>query len=81
MLRSKRRTSPDDVRSREIIEEYRALTERLAQIRTLYDLAEEDSDIDALIYEENAVQCRLTALCMKARRMSVHADIFDHLRS
>lgn len=77
MLTLKRRTSPDETRSRELIKEYEALTERLANIRSCFDLAEEESDIDALIYEENAVQCRLSALSHKARSMGVHAELFD----
>lgn len=76
-----RRTSPDERRSQELLREYEELTQRLEQIRSFFDLAQEDSDIDALIYEENAVQCRLSALYQRAREMGVHFDIADRRRN
>lgn len=81
MLTAKHRTSPDERRTRELIEEYEELSRRLSRIRTLFDLAEESADIDALIFEENAVQCRLSALTLKAREMGIHVEHFDRRRS
>lgn len=75
-----RRTSPDERRARELLEEYAELTERLENIRANFDLVSEEADIDALIYEENAVQCRLSALYRKAREMGLHAEAFTRDR-
>lgn len=80
-LFDRRRTSSDERRSQELLREYEELTQRLEQIRSFFDLAQEDSDIDALIYEENAVQCRLSALYQRAREMGVHFDIADRRRN
>ncbi|MCI5668337.1 MAG: hypothetical protein MR291_06180 [Oscillospiraceae bacterium] len=77
MLRTKRQTSPEERRTNELIREYEELTARLEQIRSCYDLAEENAVIDALIYEENAVQCRLSALTLKARETGVHVEHFQ----
>lgn len=75
-----RRTSPDERRTRELLEEYAELTERLENIRANFDLVSEEADIDALIYEENAVQCRLSALYRKARETGLHAEAFTRGR-
>lgn len=80
-LFDRRRTSPDELRARELLKEYEELTQRLEQIRAFFDLAQKDSDIDALIYEENAVQCRLSALYQRARDMGVHFDATDRRRN
>lgn len=77
MLRTKRQTSPEERRTNELIREYEELTARLEQIRRCFDLAEENAVIDALIYEENAVQCRLSALTLKARENGVHVEHFQ----
>lgn len=73
-LFSRRRISPDESRARDFMKEYETLTERLEQIRANYDFVSDDLEIDALIYEENAVLCRLSAMYSKAREMGIHAD-------
>lgn len=81
MLNMKRRITPEQRRRQELIREYEELSERLEQIRTCFDLADEESAIDALIYEENAVQCRLAALNRKAREMGAHVEHFERNHS
>lgn len=76
-LLNRRRITPDELRAAEIMKEYSLLTDKLAQIRANFDFVSEDSEIDALIYEENAVLCRLSALYRKAREMGVHVDFPD----
>ena len=81
MLNLKHRDIPEHCRTQDLIREYEELSERLEQIRTCFDLADEDSLIDALIYEENAVQCRLAALNQKARKMGAHVEHFERSHS
>lgn len=73
----KRRTTPEQRRTQELVQEYEELSERLEQIRTCFDIADEDSIIDALIYEENAIRCRMSALNQKAREMGAHVELFE----
>lgn len=74
---NRRRESPDKLRERELMLEYVRLTERLEQIRANYDFVSESSEIDALIYEENAVLCRLSALLQKAKETGVHIEFHE----
>ena len=76
-LLDRRIESPDKRRETELLKEYSSLTDRLEQIRTNYDFVSEDAEIDALIYEENAVLCRLAALIQRARSMGVHVNFPD----
>ncbi len=76
-LFNRRAASQDELRARDFMKEYEALTERLERIRANYEFAGEDWEIDALIYEENAVLCRLSAMHSKARLMGIHADLTD----
>ena len=76
---TRRRTSPDECRKQDFIEEYTALSERLHQIRSNYDLVSEDAEIDALIFEENAVLCRLSSMYTKAREMGIHVDFQERI--
>ena len=76
-LLNRRSNSPDKLRETEILQEYSRLTDRLEQIRTNYDFVSDNAEIDALIYEENAVLSRLAALLRKARAMGIHVDYPD----
>ena len=76
-LLNRRSQSPDKLREAELIQEYSRLTDRLEQIRTNFDFVSDNAEIDALIYEENAVLCRLTALYKQARAEGITLDIFD----
>ena len=71
---NRRRTTPDERQKKELLEEYTLLTDKLEQIRANYDFVSEDAEIDALIYEENAVLCRLSALYRRARESGIHVD-------
>ena len=53
------------------------LTERLADIRSCYDMAQDNDTIEALIYEENAVLCRLAALYKQARAEGVSLQPYE----
>lgn len=57
--------------------EYAELTDRLETIRTNFDNVSDESVIDALIYEENAVLCRLSALYRKARENGIRLEFPD----
>lgn len=70
----RRRTDPEQERSQEFLREYTELSDRLQTIRTNYDHVSEDAEIDALIYEENAVLTRLSALYRRAREMGLHVE-------
>lgn len=76
-LLKRRRISPDKRRETQLLQEYSRLTDRLEQIRTNYDFVSDNAEIDALIYEENAVLCRLAALFRKAKDMGVHVEYPD----
>lgn len=72
-----RRPSADKLRQQELMREYSALVDRLSQVRTCFDYAEDSEEIDALIYEENAVLCRLRSVYLRARSMGIHIDFPD----
>ncbi len=57
--------------------EYAELTDRLETIRTNFDNVSDESVIDALIYEENAVLCRLSALYRQARESGIRLEFPD----
>lgn len=56
------------------------LTERLGDIRACFDLAEDNDAIDALIYEENAVLCRLAQLYRQAKEEGISLEHFERER-
>ncbi|MGN0700198.1 MAG: DUF2508 family protein [Oscillospiraceae bacterium] len=53
------------------------LTERLYDIRSAFDLSTDEAVIQALIFEENAVQCRLSALYKKARAEGIKLEFYE----
>lgn len=79
-LLNRRSESPDKRQEQELMQEYFRLTDRLEQIRTNYDFVSDDAEIDALIYEENAVLRRIAALFQRAREMGAHIDFPDSRR-
>lgn len=75
LFRKKReQSSPEQLR---LAKEYYELTERLASIRANFDFAEENEAIDALIYEENAVLARLSALYKKAKASGARLELYE----
>ena len=65
----KRRATAEESRARAFKREYDDLKDRLDSIRANYDNVSDEPSIDALIYEENAVLCRLSALYRRQGRM------------
>ena len=70
----RRRIDPEQERTQKFLQEYTELSDRLQTIRTNYDHVSEDDEIDALIYEENAVLTRLSALYRRARAAGIHVE-------
>ena len=56
------------------------LTRRLNDIRAAFDMVQDDDTIDALIYEENAVLCRLAALYKEARAAGITLEMYERHR-
>lgn len=76
LFRKKHKEQPSPEKLR-LAREYSELTERLSSIRSNFDFAEDDEAIDALIYEENAVLARLSALYRKARAQGAKLELYD----
>lgn len=71
-------SAPADSLSRQVIAEQCAeLTQRLSDIRAAFDMTCDEALTDALIYEENAVQCRLSALYKQARALGVRVEVYE----
>ena len=56
------------------------LTEQLNNIRANYNMTTDADAIDALIYEENAVLCRLDGLYKQARSEGMTLDMHERRR-
>ena len=56
------------------------LTEQLENIRSNFDMTEDADSIDALIYEENAVLCRLDSLYKQARSEGIALEPHERRR-
>ncbi len=56
------------------------LTERLADIRANFDAVTDPSAIDALIFEENAVLCRLEQLYREARAEGIKVELHERIK-
>ena len=73
-------------RSREILTETErddlarrigALTEQLEDVRANFDIVTDERAIDALIYEENALICRIESLHREARERGITVHPFE----
>lgn len=53
------------------------LTEQLENIRANFDLVTDERTIDALIYEENAIICRIESLHHEARERGISVQPFE----
>ena len=62
------------------IESYKALLERLSEIRRNFDFTDDEPAIEALIYEENATVCRLEHLIREAKSENIKIPPEDFLR-
>ncbi len=72
-----RRESAQERRQQKLAEQYTELTERLAEIRANFDFTENEELIDALIYEENALIARLSALYKEAKAAGSRLEIYE----
>lgn len=54
-----------------------ALTEQLEDVRANFDLVTDERAIDALIYEENALICRIESLHHEARERGISVQPFE----
>ena len=75
-LLSKKEVSSADTRKKSFAAECSELTERLADIRANFDNVTDAASIDALIYEENAVLCRLEQLYRTARSEGITVELY-----
>ena len=75
---SKKGNSAEEERRKAFASQWVALTERLADIRANFDAVTDPPAIDALIFEENAVLCRLEQLYREARIEGISVEIYDH---
>ncbi len=66
-LHTKNDNAANDTRRQKLALECNELTERLTDIRANFNNVTDTAAIDALIYEENAVLCRLEQLYREAR--------------
>ena len=71
-----------DMQSVRLRNEYSELLNRLSEIRLNFNFTDNPSQIDALIYEENAVLCRLKELYRSAKSsgMKLEAFEFDNIK-
>ena len=53
------------------------LSEKLKTQEDEFNYAEDDDIIDALIYEQKALQSRFACLMKRARELKLEVDIFD----
>ena len=53
------------------------LTERLGDVRITFDFVTDERTIDALIYEENALLCRIEALHREARERGISVQPYE----
>ena len=54
-----------------------ALTEQLEDVRANFDFVTDERAIDALIYEENALICRIESLHREARERGINVQPFE----
>ncbi len=66
-----------DHRKNEFLLQYTELTERLSTIRANYDMVTDESTIDALIYEENAVLSKLSGMYRQAREQGITLEPYE----
>ena len=74
---TKKGSSPAEERRKAFAREYTALSERLADIRNNFDAVTDPPTIDALIFEENAVLCRMEQLYREARDKGISIQIYE----
>ena len=73
----KRRATAEESRARAFKREYDDFLVCFVCIRANYDNVSAEPSIDALIYEENAVLCRLSARYRRARENGIRLEFPD----
>lgn len=69
--------TPEEKRRKAFARQCSALTERLADIRANFNAVTDPPAIDALIYEENALLCRLEQLYREARAEGITVELYE----
>lgn len=73
--------TPKDNRTALWEESYTELIKQLDDVRTMFDFATDSTMVDALIYEENALLCRLEKLYKDAREQGISLRIYENRKS
>ncbi|MDE6727901.1 MAG: hypothetical protein K2J80_08175 [Oscillospiraceae bacterium] len=73
----KRRDLLSDCEREEIAQRIGALTEQLEDVRANFNIVTDERTIDALIYEENALLCRIESLRCEARDRGITIQPFE----
>ncbi len=77
LFRFKKRANPLEERREAVRKEYSELLEKLSDIRRNFDFAEDESCVDALIFEENAVVKRLEKLICEAKESGLSIEFYE----
>ncbi len=80
-MKTKKQPTLGEQRAKSLEETYSQLLERLCDVRTMFDYALDAEIIDALIYEENAILCRLERLYKDAREGGISLPIVPERKS
>ncbi len=72
---------PRDKRAALLEETYTELLQQLEDVRAMFDFATDNSMIDALIYEENALLCRLEKIYKDARAEGISLRTYEKRKS
>ncbi len=72
---------PRDKRETLLEETYTELLQQLEDVRAMFDFATDSAMIDALIYEENALLCRLEKIYKDARAEGISLKIYENRKN
>jgi len=61
----------------ELAKRITTLTEQLRDVRANFDIVTDERAIDALIYEENAILCRIEALHHEAKERGITVQLYQ----
>lgn len=61
-------------KKKEIMSELFYLKERIEKLEQLFNLSENEADIEAIIYEEKAVMLRYSRVLREAKRLGIRAE-------
>lgn len=75
----KKRTQSEQERE-EILSELERITDMLKKNETLFNIAEDEKMVEAVIYEQMSLQSRYIYMLNKAREKGVKIDYIDRLK-